>query len=168
MDKMGKIFKRGILQVLIIIAAGVIIGLAVNNLRQDKVETPQKSDIQAGQSSSQITPNSVQITKISVWEGFKAFRSGSAMFIDARHPADFDAGHIPKAVNIPPEKNFSMDSKDQKAASKLIIVYCQSRDCPLADELAKKIAQDGFTNIKVMPEGWEAWNESGYPVESGR
>jgi rhodanese-related sulfurtransferase len=38
----------------------------------------------------------------------------------------------------------------------------------LSDDLAKDLAASGFTNIKVMSEGWEAWSQSGYPVESGR
>jgi rhodanese-related sulfurtransferase len=168
MDKLRKLIFKGILQTLMIVAAGIIIGLLANTLRADRLELAKSSVKQSVQSSQQTGQKTSAITKINVWEGFKAFRSGSALFIDARHPADFDAGHIPHALNIPPDKNFSMETKDPKSRSKLIIIYCQSLTCPMADELATSIAANGFTNIKVMSEGWDAWSQSGYPVESGR
>lgn len=164
MEKLRNLIFKGILQTLIIVMAGIIIGLAANSLRADRLVISKNDSKQPVQSSQKTSA----ITQISVWEGFKAFRSGSAIFIDARHQSDFNAGHIPHAVNIPPGKKFSMESKDPKAMSKLIITYCQSKDCPLADELTKQISAAGFTNIKVMSEGWDAWSQSGYPVESGR
>ncbi len=168
MEKLKQLILKGILQALIIVAAGIIIGLAANSLRADRLELAKNSVKQPAQSSQQTGQQANAIAKISIWDGFKAFRSDSAIFIDARSEYDFDAGHIPHAHNIPPGKRFNMESKNPKARSKLIIVYCQGRDCPLADELAKAIQAAGFTNIEVMPEGWEAWSQSGYPVESGR
>jgi rhodanese-related sulfurtransferase len=168
MEKLKKLVFKGILQALIIVAAGIIIGLAANTLRADRLELAKSNVKQPAQSSQQTGQQANAITKISVWEGFEAFRSGSAIFLDARSEYDFNVGHIPHAHNIPPGKRFTMESKNPKAKSKLIITYCQGRDCPLADELAKAISAAGFTNIKVMPEGWEAWSQSGYPVESGR
>lgn len=168
MNKLERIFKRGILQVLIIIAAGVIIGLAVNTLRHDKIETAGEVAATAGQASSQITTNPVQVAKISVWEGFKSFRSGKALFIDARSEYDYNLGHIPKAINIHPGKGDKSVNAIEKDKSRLIITYCLGIDCPLAEELAKELMADGFTNVREMPEGWEAWSMSGYPQESGR
>jgi rhodanese-related sulfurtransferase len=168
MNKLGKIFAKGILQTIIIIVAGVVIGLSVNALRQDKVEPADGITIKTGQSSAQANPNVIPITKISVWEGFKAFRSGKALFIDARSEYDYNLGHIPKAINIHPGKGDKSVKENEKDKSRLIITYCLGIDCPLAEELAKELAADGFTNVKEMPEGWEAWSMSGYPQESGR
>jgi rhodanese-related sulfurtransferase len=168
MDRIGKILKKGILQTIIIIAAGVIIGLTVNALRQEKVEQAGEGALQTGQSEQQIKPVAVPVVKISVWEGFQAFRSGKALFIDARSEYDYNLGHIPKAINIHPGKGDKSVNTIEKDKSRLIITYCLGVDCPLAEELANELAADGFTNVREMPEGWEAWSMSGYPVESGR
>ncbi len=168
MNKLGRIFAKGILQTIIIIVAGVVIGLSVNALRPDRIEPVKGGTKQTEQSSTQLNPNLVPVTKISVWEGFKAFRSGEALFIDARSDYDYNLGHIPKAINIHPGKGDKSVNAIEKNKSRLIITYCLGVDCPLAEELAKELAADGFTNVREMPEGWEAWSMSGYPVESGR
>jgi rhodanese-related sulfurtransferase len=168
MEKLRKLIFKGIFQVLIIVAAGIIIGLAANSLRADRLELAKNEIKQPAQSSQQIVKKPNAIKKISVWDGFKAFQAGTAVFLDARSEYDFNAGHIPKAVNIPPKKEFNLDSDNPKARSRLIITYCQGKDCPLSDELAKILVSAGFTNVRVMTEGWEAWSQSGYPVQSGR
>jgi rhodanese-related sulfurtransferase len=151
-----------------IVIAGIAFGPIANNLCAEELNPAKKSAQTSNQAVQSQSAQKASISKITIWEGFKAFRSGKALFMDARSEIDFSDGHIPKAVNVPPGKKFTMESKDPKVKSKLIITYCQSRDCPLADDLAKNLAASGFTNIKVMSEGWEAWSQSGYPVESGR
>jgi rhodanese-related sulfurtransferase len=168
MNKLGRIFAKGMLQTIIIIVAGIVIGLTVNAMRPDKVELTGEGTAQNGQSESQIKPVAVPVVKITVWEGFKAFRSGKALFIDARSEYDYNLGHIPNAINIHPGKGDKSVKENEKDKSRLIITYCIGIDCPLAEELAKELMADGFTNVREMPEGWEAWNMSGYPVESGR
>jgi rhodanese-related sulfurtransferase len=166
MVALKRILLKGFVQT--IIMAGLVLGPHENVLCADK---PNPAGLKAQTAGKPVQAQSAQktvITKITIWEGFDAFRSGKALFMDARSEQDFDAGHIPKAVNIPPGKKFTMDTKDPKVKSRLIITYCHSKGCPLADDLARNIAALGFTNIKVMSEGWEAWNQSGYPVESGR
>ena len=164
------VVKRHLLKVAIqvIIIAVIALGPIANNLYADKLNPAKKTAQTSGKPAQNQEAQKASISKITIWEGFEAFRSGTALFMDARNEQDFDLGHIPKAVNVPPGKKFTIESKDPKARSKLIITYCQSRDCPLSDDLAKNLAASGFVNIKVMTEGWEAWSQSGYPVESGR
>jgi rhodanese-related sulfurtransferase len=160
--------KRNLLKVFVqtIIMAGLVLGPHANILCADKPNPAGGKAQTAGKSVQSQSAQKTVITKITIWDGFTAFRSGKALFMDARSEQDFDLGHIPKAVNVPPGKKFTVESNNPKAKSKLIITYCQSRDCPLSDDLAKNLAASGFT--KVMTEGWEAWSQSGYPVESGR
>ena len=157
---------KGAIQVIII--AVIALGPIANNIFADKNNPADGNEQISKKAAKSQSVQKAVISKITIWEGFEAFRSGKVLFLDARNEQDFDAGHIPKAVNIPPGKKFTVESNNPKAKSKLIITYCHSKDCPLADDLAKNIAASGFTNIKVMSEGWEAWSQSGYPVESGR
>jgi rhodanese-related sulfurtransferase len=161
-----RIMLKGIVQVVII--AGIVLGPYAHILHADKVNPADAKAKTAGETVQVQSAQKTVIAKITIWEGFLAFRSGKALFLDARSEQDFNAGHIPKAVNIPPGKSFSMETKDPKVKSKLIIAYCHSKGCPLADDLARNVAAMGFTNIRVMSEGWEVWSQTGYPVESGR
>ena len=161
-----RLLLKGAIQVIII--AVIALGPIANKIFADKLNPAKKNAQTSGKSVQNQAAQKASISKITIWEGFEAFRSGKALFMDARSEQDFNIGHIPKAVNVPPGKKFTIESKDPKAKSKLIITYCQSRDCPLSDDLAKNLAASGFTNIKVMSEGWDAWSQSGYPVESGR
>jgi rhodanese-related sulfurtransferase len=168
MKNLRKLFFRGVLQTIAIIAVGAVIGLSANSLRADRLMLAKNDNQQAKQTSGQAVQNQNAITDITVWEAFKAFRSGKTLFIDARKDYDFNAGHIPNAVNIYPGGKSRLRATEPKGKSEPIITYCLSADCGLAEELAKELASQGFTNVKVMKDGWEAWSASGYPTESGR
>jgi rhodanese-related sulfurtransferase len=104
--------------------------------------------------------------KITVWESYKALKSGKAVFMDARKQEDFYSGHIPGALSVPPE--MVMQTKDKKFMEQHIITYCYNKNCEMADDLAKDLIKLGFKNVSVMTDGWEGWFQSGYPVQSGR
>ena len=96
--------------------------------------------------------------------------SGNGFFLDARKPADFEAGHIPNALNLPVEEfqdyyasKFSM----MLAPDSPIVAYCDGTECELSHHLADQLRQAGHTNVHILYNGWTAWKSAGYPVESG-
>jgi rhodanese-related sulfurtransferase len=38
-----------------------------------------------------------------------------------------------------------------------IVIYCQSKGCKFAEEVAKKLITDGFNNISIFRGGWHEW-----------
>ena len=99
------------------------------------------------------------ITEISVAEAKKAL--SSHLIIDVREPAEFAAGQIANAVNIPRgvlefQINNHPDFTGQHAAK--IIVCCQSGGrSALATESLYKL---GYTNAVSLAGGYKAWSES--------
>ena len=99
------------------------------------------------------------ITEISVTEAKQAL--SSHLILDVREPAEFAAGQIPNAVNIPRgvlefQINNHPDFADQQAAK--IIVCCQSGGrSALATENLHKL---GYTNAVSLAGGYKAWSES--------
>lgn len=88
------------------------------------------------------------------------------IILDVREPAEFAAGHLPKAVNIPRgllEFKISNHPDFQNKEAE-IIVYCQlgSRSA-LATETLLKL---GYTNAVSMAGGFNQWQVSGYPVSN--
>lgn len=70
----------------------------------------------------------------------------------------YDLGHIPGAISLP-------DSQfDKLAAEKLPIdksaalyFYCEGLSCRLSNDSALKATQLGYTNVKVVPDGYPGW-----------
>ena len=94
------------------------------------------------------------------------FASNNSIFIDARHEFDYQAGHIRGAVNIPLkmfDAQFTLLNKISK--DKVLIVYCDGAECNSSIELAVKLTESGFTNVKVFFGGWQEWNSAGLPIE---
>jgi len=90
---------------------------------------------------------------------------GTSLILDVREPAEYAAGHLPGAFNIPRgvlefKIGSHPDFQDKQDAH--IIVYCQSGGrSALATEALNKI---GFHNAVSMAGGFKAWTDSGNEV----
>ena len=79
--------------------------------------------------------------------------------IDARPAArKYDLGHIPGAINLP-DSQFDKLAKDKLPADKAaaLYFYCEGRACKLSNDSAMKAIALGYSNVKVVPEGYPAW-----------
>lgn len=102
---------------------------------------------------------------------------------DARDKRSFDASHI-QGAELPLGETFykaselyakglSPEAPDAPSAlkertarldkSKLLVTYC-NRNCKASEVLAMQLEKLGFTQVRWMPEGLQAWEEKGYPV----
>ena len=84
------------------------------------------------------------------------------ILLDVRDPAEFDAGHLPKAMNISRgllEFKIGMMLPDKNA---YIVVYCRT---DARSALATAVMQEmGYTNVRNMKGAFKAWGEAGYPI----
>ncbi len=94
---------------------------------------------------------------------------GAAVFLDARVPAEYAAGHIPHAFNLPAE---SFEQQYPRVAPLLspdlpIIVYCDGVECELSHRVADRLRAQKYANVRVLVNGWTVWRTSGMPTETG-
>ncbi len=82
--------------------------------------------------------------------------------VDARpKERKYDKGHIPGAISLP-------DSQFDKLAAQLLpadkaaalYFYCDGLECKLSNDSAEKAVKLGYTNVKVVPEGWPGWDKA--------
>jgi rhodanese-related sulfurtransferase len=103
------------------------------------------------------------VVSISVDKAKAMLGKSGVIFLDVREPKEYKAGHVPNAINIPRGLiEFKVTSKIPDKAAQ-IIIYCKSggRACLTAFNLTRM----GYTNIKNIDGGWQAWSRKGYPVE---
>jgi len=84
------------------------------------------------------------------------------LIIDVRSHAEFAAGHIPGAINIP---FWAIPWTDELgvAADDSIVVYCGHG--PRAQLARAVLRARGFTRVACLAGHMAKWRESGYPVE---
>ncbi len=109
-----------------------------------------------GEAKSQIAQVTVEQVKKDMDAGKKF------VLLDVRSSEEFDAGHLPKAVNIPRGKLEFMIGKFSPNKDTEIVLYCRT-DARAA--LATKTLKDmGYTNVKNLKGAFKAWGEAGYPI----
>jgi len=97
------------------------------------------------------------------------FVTQSATFLDARARDIFEEGHIQGAINLPVEEidgyfeAFSADVLPEAT----IVAYCDGESCNLSKELALALLDRGYTNVRVLVNGWTVWQQRNLPVEKG-
>ena len=100
-------------------------------------------------------------------EAKEKFFARNAFFIDARPAALYREGHIQGSRSLP------LEDFDQVAdeilidlpEDTLIITYCDGEKCTLSAELAQKLRQIGFENVRVLFNGWTAWKDHHLPIQ---
>ncbi len=142
----------------------ILAGLAVafNGLRPNTIPLISKSPITA----EPLSPDS-PVKEIPLTEASEKFKTGVALFIDARSPEDFRAGHIKDAVNLPNQAFDEVFPQVVKEIEKWgqLITYCDGKECVLAQALAKRLYELGFQNVSYLVNGWTSWREQGLPTE---
>jgi rhodanese-related sulfurtransferase len=97
----------------------------------------------------------------------KIFISGKALWIDARPENNYNEGHISGSINIPlpGPVNYRRQLFEKWEKDRLIVNYCSSFSCPIAQHLAAEMKFMGFSNVLVYTGGYADWIENGMPVE---
>jgi len=109
------------------------------------------------------------IGELSIEEAVRLFEEGAVLFVDARSEADYRAGHIKGAVNIPDLdfENHIGSFLEKTAAETVLITYCEGDSCTLSKSLADKLSLAGFENVFHLKNGWGQWKERGLPTARG-
>ncbi|MCK8601866.1 rhodanese-like domain-containing protein [Desulfoferrobacter suflitae] len=106
---------------------------------------------------------------ISLQEAEAFYYAEAALMLDARSPEEYVAGHIAGARNLPWEQfDARMNEVMQDVGREdLIITYCDGDSCNLSQEVALALMDRGYTNVRVLVNGWTLWQENSLPVATG-
>ncbi len=88
-----------------------------------------------------------------------------AAVLDLRSQAEFSAGHIIHARNIPLADLDARGADLEKFKGQALLVYCKSGTD--ANSAATKLAKQGFQPLAVLKGGISAWQQEQLPLERG-
>jgi rhodanese-related sulfurtransferase len=155
---------QAVWQIPALVTLSVAAALAVNAFRTDRL--PLIGDFSV---AARMTTATGERIDISLEEAKKLFFTHAAIFIDARSPEEYAQGHIRDARCLPYQDasfNFMDVTADLELAAPLV-TYCDGETCELSHDLALFLRDAGFTNTRVLVNGWTVWKQAGLPVEAG-
>jgi rhodanese-related sulfurtransferase len=151
--------RRALGQAFLIVVIGAALGLLANSVSPRRIPwiTPPK-------------PKPSPEGMFTAEQAHALWSTGAAFFLDARAPADYEAGHIAQAFNLPVE---SFAEHFGPLAAMLtphtpIVVYCDGVECELSQRLADQLRQLGYRDIRLLENGWTVWRKAGWPTEQGK
>ena len=145
-----------------IIVVAVFLALSINGWRTDSLYL-----IGDWSTEARITAASGDRMDISLAEAESLFRSQAAVFIDARSKEAYAQSHIRDARSIPWHQvdRFFMKTTADLSVDKPIVTYCDGETCNLSHDLALFLRDAGFSNVRVLVNGWTLWQAAGLPTE---
>ncbi len=107
---------------------------------------------------------------VSLPQAYDIFQKGEALFLDARPAEEYEELHIPGAMNLTPEALEKGEGRAVAGLSKdrVIVVYCGQVSCDAALKVAEKLQSLGFTRVRAFLGGFSAWDQAGYPADTGK
>lgn len=96
---------------------------------------------------------------------FDSWQAEAATFIDVRTPEEYEAGHIPGAINVPLETVPENVDKLPQDEDTFLIVYCKSGWRANIGMVTLRLL--GYSNTKGYKDSWLGWTDAGHPVKEG-
>jgi rhodanese-related sulfurtransferase len=149
---------------LLVLAAGLALGF--NHFRSSSL--PLVADWSPAARLKSATGKDMIIP---VEKAVEFFDTREAVFVDARSPEEYAAGHIAGAINLPFEDvhthigAFFSRFPERDA---IVITYCDGESCSLSEDLALLLQDAGYMNVRVIINGWSVWKGRGFPIAGGQ
>ena len=154
---MGQALREGLL----IMAVGCAMGLMYTGLTGQGIFASREANLGAKSDTDEPAPEFIEYE-----DALEFYRSGKAVFVDARHDFDYGLGHIAGAINLPlkeyEEKKGLLASMPKDT---LLVTYCDGQECNSSLELALKLSEAGYSNVKIFFDGWRMWESHNNPME---
>jgi len=86
--------------------------------------------------------------------------------VEAQPEEKFQQGHLPRAIDLPPDQIKQLAPQALPDRNEEIVVYCGSSSCTASDTAARELEAQGYTNVRRYVGGKKDWTDAGLPLES--
>ena len=87
--------------------------------------------------------------------------SGKVALLDVRPEQEYEAGHLPEAINIPLAQ--LEDMLERLPRDREVVAYCRGPYCVLSHEAVQRLRQLGY-RVRRFEEGFPEWKAAGLLV----
>jgi rhodanese-related sulfurtransferase len=108
----------------------------------------------------------VEIDRESLWG--KIERGDALVVVDALSPLAYAGKHLPGAINLPPDRVDELAERRIPDLDAEVVVYCANPECDSSVEVAARLVELGYRNVRHYAGGKQEWAEAGLPFEGGR
>lgn len=85
--------------------------------------------------------------------------------VEAQGSMYYRDGHLPGAINLPPDQVNELAQSLLPRRDGRIVVYCSNPACPNSAAVAEELSAIGYGHVSIYPGGKQDWVEAGYPIE---
>lgn len=153
-----------------IVVLGAVLGLTANAISPRGI--PLAGDFSRGAALANLNEKerAALPAEIGVAGVDSALAAADGLLLDARTAEDYEAGHIPGALNLPVEQFDAAYPalKDTLATASRLITYCDGGDCELSKQLGEVLKGQGFARVQLFAGGINAWLEAEKPLREGK
>ena len=102
-----------------------------------------------------------QLATIGREELLARMQAGEVVVLDVRPSAEYAAGHLPGAVNVPPDE---LEARlADVPAGQSVVAYCRGPLCAYADAAVRTLTAQGRPALRLV-DGLPEWAAAGLPV----
>jgi len=127
---------------------------------EPQVEAPPKNGV-----GDRAPVKEPAVPDVSLEQAKAQYDAHTALFVDARSREAYARGHIVGAISLPAEGIGSGVPSLPGGKDATVVVYCVSADCDEAGIVSKALAVNGYRNVLLFKDGWNSWDDAGYPQE---
>ena len=156
--------QRTLSEALLIALLGLLAGLAINHrLVLDAFAGRLAASASVAATANAALPQPVLLAEV------RELAATGALLVDARDAALYADGHLPAAVSLPlAEVDAVLESfRQQVAAARTLILYCNGYGCQDSFDLALRLMNEGYRDVRVFEGGFPEWRDAGLPVAKG-
>jgi rhodanese-related sulfurtransferase len=156
--------QRTLSEALLIALLGLLAGLAINHrLVLDAFAGRLAAPASVAATASAALPQPVLLAEV------RELAATGALLVDARDAALYADGHLPAAISLPlAETDALLESfRQQVAAARTLILYCNGYGCQDSFDLALRLMNEGYHDVRVFEGGFPEWRDAGLPVVAG-
>jgi rhodanese-related sulfurtransferase len=149
-------------QAAILIASSLVAGVVANRLRSQPLAWKQDWS-----NHVETATKDIGVPVATLQMAAEISRAQTHIILDARPPADYGAGHIPGAFNVPSAQigEYLTQVLPLLTPAQPVMTYCSGKSCDESVLLSKHLLQNGFTNVVLFVGGWTDWIAANMPVE---
>lgn len=91
--------------------------------------------------------------------------AGTVTVVDALAGDYYAQQHLPGAIALAFADVDSLAPGLLPSKDAAIVTYCSNPSCPNSEQVATRLTQLGYTNVRKYREGIQDWVEAGLPIE---